>query len=445
LKRFAIIVGLVAAALVSTAQAAERFALPQFKTSYVRPLTEVPPARPGVYEFVDIGALLVALAAASYLAIKMRSRRGLWWLALGSLLYFGFWRGGCVCSIGAIQNVALAVADSTYVVPLAVLAFFILPLVFTLFFGRTFCAAVCPLGAIQDLVIARPVKVPAYLEHALGLLGYVYLGAAVLFAATGSAFIICEYDPFVSFFRLVPFQRPGDTMQAINGSTNMLLVGAGFLAAGLFIARPYCRWLCPLGAVLRLLGLASKWRVTITPDECVQCRLCEDSCPFGAIRRPTRDEPHAPRLLDRRRLATLIVVVPIVLAGSGVLGGWLGPTMARMHYTVRVADRVRMEETGRVAGTDDMSEAFYATKQPRETLYADARDVEHTFVIGGWLLGAWVGLVIALKLIQLSVRRTRNDWEPDRGTCVSCGRCFEFCPVERDRLKKKPLSGKAPA
>ena len=65
MKRFAIIVGLVAAALVSTAQAAERFALPQFKTSYVRPLTEVPPARPGVYEFVDIGALLVALAAAS--------------------------------------------------------------------------------------------------------------------------------------------------------------------------------------------------------------------------------------------------------------------------------------------------------------------------------------------------------------------------------------------
>ena len=40
----------------------------------------------------------------------------------------------------------------TNAVPLAVVAFFALPLVFALFFGRTFCAAVCPLGAVQELV-----------------------------------------------------------------------------------------------------------------------------------------------------------------------------------------------------------------------------------------------------------------------------------------------------
>ena len=55
--------------------------------------------------------------------------------------------------------------------------------------------------------MVRPVKVPGWLEHALGLIPYVYLGAAVLFAATGSAFVICQYDPFVSFFRLGGSQR----------------------------------------------------------------------------------------------------------------------------------------------------------------------------------------------------------------------------------------------
>ncbi len=49
-------------------------------------------------------------------------------------------------------------------------------------------------------MLIRPVAVPGWLESGLRLFAYAYLGAAVLFAATGSAFIICRYDPFVGFF-----------------------------------------------------------------------------------------------------------------------------------------------------------------------------------------------------------------------------------------------------
>ena len=66
--------------------------------------------------------------------------------------WLGFWREGCICSIGAIQNVALALGDSGYTIPASVVVLFTLPLVFTLLFGRTFCAAVCPLGGVQELV-----------------------------------------------------------------------------------------------------------------------------------------------------------------------------------------------------------------------------------------------------------------------------------------------------
>ncbi len=436
MKRPVIAILVLAVALVATAQAAERIALPEFKSGYVRPTTEVPPPRADLYDYLDVAALALALGAASYLAIRRRSRRGLWTLGLLSLLYFGFWRGGCVCSIGAIQNVTAALFDPAYALPAAVIVFFILPLASALFFGRTFCAAVCPLGAIQELVILRPLRVPTWLEHALGLLAYVYLGAAVLFAATGSAFLICDYDPFVSIFRLVPLERPADTMDALSGSTDMLILGAAFLVAGLFLARPYCRWLCPYGAILRLLSPVAKWHVAITPDECVECRLCEDSCPVGAIRRPTADEPRAPRLIDRRRLAALVVAVPLLIAGGGWLVSLTAPALARMHYTVRQAERVRLEETGRVQGTENISDAFYGTHRPREELYAEADAVRGRFVIGSWLLGAYLGLVIGGKLVHLSIRRTRTDFEPNRGTCVSCGRCFAYCPVERQRWKK---------
>ncbi|MHC4406999.1 MAG: 4Fe-4S binding protein, partial [Planctomycetota bacterium] len=216
---------------VQSASAQEFLARPEIP-GHATPESTYPEPRSTLRETVDMAALVAALSLASYLALVRRSRRGLFALTIASLVWFGFVRKGCVCSIGSIQNVTLALFDPTYVVPAAVVVFFALPLVFTLFFGRTFCAAVCPLGAAQELVAVRPVKVAAWLEHSLGLLAYVYLGAAVVFAATDSAGLICEYDPFVSFFRL-------------TGSVNMLVLGGCFLLAGVFVGRPYCRYLCP--------------------------------------------------------------------------------------------------------------------------------------------------------------------------------------------------------
>ena len=50
------------------------------------------------------------------------------------------------------------------------------------------------------------------------------------------------------------------------------------------------------------------------------------------------------------------------------------------------------------------------------------------------MAGAWIGLVIGVKLIHLSIRRRRTEYEPDRANCVSCGRCFWYCPNEQVRL-----------
>jgi ferredoxin len=441
-KRSAIIAAALVLLAADSALAAERFALPEFKGGYVRPTPTAPSPRGDVYEYIDVAALAAAIALASWLVLKVRSRRAIWVLMAASLVYFGLWRGGCVCPVGAIQNAALALADSSYAIPLSVAMFFLLPLAFALFVGRTFCAAVCPLGALQDIVIVRPLKVPAYLDHALGLLGYVYLGAGVLFAATGSAFIICEYDPFVSFFRLLPIWRPGVGGDALGGSTTLLVLGGVFLAGGLFIGRPYCRWFCPYGAILRVLARAAKWRVAITPDECIRCRLCEDSCPFGAIRRPTRDEPRGDRAADRRRLLVLLALAPAVLALGGGLGAWLGHPFARMHHTVRLADRAALERAGKVEGTVDMTDAFYSSGGDPERLRADADAVERGMVRGGAALGLWVAAVVLAKLIHLSIYRRRPDYEPDPAACISCGRCFAYCPVERERIKKR--GGAAP-
>ncbi len=400
--------------------AAELIPTPEFSDHPI-PTAGVPDSRANLWQAVDVAALLVALSLASYFALVTRSRRNLLLLTIVSLFWFGFWRGGCVCSIGATQNVALALFDTTYAVPVTVVIFFTLPLVFTLFFGRTFCAAVCPLGAIQELVSLGGMTVPRWLDHALGLIRYIYLGAAVLFAATGTAFIICRYDPFVAFFRL-------------SGSTGMLIFGGSLLLVGLLIGRPYCRYLCPYGAILGLLSSVSKWHVRITPIECIQCRLCEDVCPYGAIVPPTVDQDANVKTHGKRRLLLMLILAPVLIGAFAWLGTLLAVPISWMHPEVQLAEQVRQEEMGTAQPTTDASDAFRNSGRPVDELYASALAHRARFGwLGGWL-GAWVGLVIGVKLIHLSIRRRRDDYRTERSGCVSCGRCFWYCPNEQLRL-----------
>ena len=421
-----IVIGIAAVwILCSTTFAANiKFPPPEFESGYKFPQTTTPQPRAGIYEYLDSAVLLAALGLATYLVLKKRSRKTIFGLTIFSLLYFGFWRKGCICPIGSIQNVTASFFDPLYAIPIVVLIFFLLPLVFTLFFGRTFCSSVCPLGAIQEMVLLKPISVPFWLESGLRILAYLYIGLAILFAATGSAYLICRYDPFVSFFRL-------------SGNPNILIFGASLLVVGMFIGRPYCRFLCPLGVIFRHVSRISKRRVTITPDDCIKCRLCEESCPYGAIRKPTEQWTKEQYTKNKKRLPFLLVLLPVLIFFGGWAGRSVKNTLAKMHPTVRLAERVRLEETGKVEGTTESSDAFRTTGVENADLYEQATNIRKSFGLGGLLLGGFIGLVIGMTLIEISVWRERPDYEADRAGCFACGRCFEYCPVEHKRRNEK--------
>ena len=175
--------------LNNVASAQERFLRPEFQTDYVYPENQMPLHRSQTWEYIDVGVLIAALLITSWLAIKKRSRKGLIMMSVFSLAYFGFFRKGCVCAVGSVQNIALALFNDSYTIPLTVLLFFIIPLVFALLFGRVFCAGVCPLGAIQELTGFRSVKLPKSVESVMASIPFIYLALAVLFAAMESQFI----------------------------------------------------------------------------------------------------------------------------------------------------------------------------------------------------------------------------------------------------------------
>ncbi len=415
-RRFLLLLILMAP-VVCAGQTVERFPKPDFQSDYTRPDLTTPSPRAETREVVDIIVLIGALSLASYFALRLRSRKAMFVLMIFSMIYFGFYREGCVCSVGAIQNVSYALFHPGYAIPVSVILFFTIPLLFALFFGRTFCAAVCPLGVIQDVVVLKPARIPPWLSHSLSFLPHIYLALAVLFAATGAGYIICQYDPFVGFYRFsAPF--------------HMVLLGVSLLLLGTVVARPYCRFLCPYGVLLDWMSRLSRTHATITPDECSECRLCEASCPFDSIHLPDDSQvtTHKPR--EVKRLAALLVLVPLLMAGSGWIGSRLGGPLAGQHTTVALARKIRAENAGLRMETTENTRTFRASGKPDGDLFQEADVIQTRFMSGGWILGAFLGLILGVKLIQLTLRRKRTGYDIDRGLCLSCARCFAYCPYE---------------
>lgn len=394
--------------------AQQRFPRPDFESGYQVPSPTTPEPRSASMELLDVWILILFLALVTWFVLKKRSRKGILYLSILALLYFGFYRNGCICSIGGIQNVVLALADPGYTISFTALAFFVIPLVFALFTGRVFCAGVCPLGAIQELIIFKPVNLSKGVQKALGLIPYLYLGLAVLYAATKTDFIICRYDPFVGIFRM-------------DATYEMLLLGGSFIILGMFVARPYCRFLCPYSVLLKWMSGSSWKHLTITPAECIDCKLCDNSCPIDAINKPV-PEPVSTHQ-DTRKFLYSIILIPLLILAGGFIGSRSYIYLSRANHTVQLAELLITHPEVRNDQDNLDVQAFLTSGKTMETLIEEAALIRDQFHTGGWWLGGFLGLAFGLIFMEKTLFRYRKDYTPDKGNCVSCGRCMSYCPV----------------
>ena len=405
--------------VVSYAQ--QRFPRPDFETDYVVPSPLAPEPRLASMEILDVVILLIVLLLTSWFAIKNRSRRGILYLSVFTLIYFGFYRNGCICSIGGIQNVTLTLFNPAYAISITALLFFILPLIFALFMGRVFCGAACPLGAIQELVILKPISIPSPVRKVLGLIPYLYLGLSILYAATNTDFIICRYDPFIGIFRM-------------DASFEMFILGGSFLILGMFVARPYCRFLCPYGVLLNWMSSVSKWHLSITPSECVDCKLCAHSCPVDAINKPVIEPVSSGK--DINKFLMSVLILPILILIGGYIGSKSHVYLSKANSTVSLAELLIAQPELKNDPDHIDVQTFLTSGKTMETLLEEAATIRQQFYYGGWVLGGFLGLAFGLIFMGKTLYRNRKDYEPDKGNCVSCGRCMDYCPVGKPDFDK---------
>ena len=397
--------------------AQDRFPRPEFESGYVYATNQMPAPRSQFLEYLDVAVLILALSVTAWLALKKRSRQGLVWMSLFSLAYFGFYRQGCICSVGAVQNVSLALFNSTYTIPLTAIIFFMIPLLFALAYGRVFCAGVCPLGAIQELTGIRPVTLPRSAEVILASVPFVYLALSVLFAATNSQFLICRFDPFIGIFRL-------------DAPYTMIVFGALLLLAGIFLNRPYCRFLCPYGVLLNVFSRFAGKHLTITPAECTNCRLCENVCPYNAILPSDPEISGEQPERSRKRFIIYFAAVPLFAITGALILHNLAPALSRVNNTVSLARAIREEK---LTGIENISKAVAAYKESGKTeeqLFSEEESITDRYRKGAPWAGLFLGTSFGIGMIASTLRRKREGYRPDKGKCYSCGRCFRYCPIK---------------
>jgi len=206
-------------------------------------------------------------------------------ILVGTFCYFTAGVVSLPCPTGTLQNIA-----STKTLVLTGVGAAMVLIVLTFLFGRIFCGWICPFGFFLDLVGTFTPKfgLPKFLKSRM--IKYGILAGAVGGAAGLGFQPFCTVCPIGSICRSY---GPGGV---IKGAELAIVPAIASLELGQ--RRSWCRYLCPVGAVLALAAKIGLMKIVIGAQQCKKfsCMQCADICPMGIIDRDALREGIAPAI-----------------------------------------------------------------------------------------------------------------------------------------------------
>ncbi len=187
------------------------------------------------------------------------------------------------CPIGALQA---AVGSPQYRFSYYIVGFLLL---LGMLLGRAICGFLCPFGWLQELLHKIPTK--KFSSRKLKPLRYLKYGILVVMVCMLPVLAANDVgigDPFFCKYLCpqgvlegaIPLSLVNPSIRAALGKlfSWKLSILLTIIVLSVLFFRPFCKWLCPLGAFYALLNRMSLFRMQVDRDKCVSCGKCAKAC-----------------------------------------------------------------------------------------------------------------------------------------------------------------------
>jgi ferredoxin len=165
----------------------------------------------------------------------------------------------------------------------AAVVIFVTVILVSLLLRRSFCSWICPVAVISECtwkggfrLTRRNLRLPAWLDFGLRSLKYLLMALFIYFIA-----IFMSSDALTSFIQS-DYHKVADVRLMnffLHISPLAFSIILALVALSVVLRNPFCRYLCPYGALLGLVATLSPLRVTRNSDRCVSCGACSQVCP----------------------------------------------------------------------------------------------------------------------------------------------------------------------
>ncbi|MEA4816231.1 MAG: 4Fe-4S binding protein [Lachnospiraceae bacterium] len=212
------------------------------------------------------------------------------------------------CPIGSLQAV---LGSKNFKFSFYLLGFFML---IGGILGRFVCGWLCPFGLFQDLLYKIPFmkkikKLPG--DKFLLVLKYIILAVFVIllplfavdFIGQGSPWF-CKYIcPSGTLMGGIPLYILNDGIRQTVGWLYVYKVSIfiAIVVLSVLVYRPFCRYLCPLGAIYGFFNPIALTRFKIDQNACISCGKCRDTCPLDIYTKETPNNMLCIRCGDCKR------------------------------------------------------------------------------------------------------------------------------------------------
>jgi polyferredoxin len=298
-----------------------------------------------------------------------------------------------LCPFGGVETIYKYVSEANGFLKRTNISNFILlggTIALAIVVGRFFCGWICMLGFLQELfgkiglkLFKKRLIIPVKFDKYLRFLKYILLFVIIFLTWKTGELIIRPYDPFAAYAHI-----PAG-LSIFQDMLWGLVILAVSLIASMFVDRFFCKYLCPMGALLGIVNKISIFKIKRDESTCIHCSKCTKICPVNIdvekIAEVKSSEcincfecvtvcPTKKNTLSANMFGKFMNLVVVVIIGIGIYAGIVGISMAAGIWKTQESSTKEIVQEGSALNPDNIR-GFMTIEEIAETFKININDL----------------------------------------------------------------------